>query len=123
MTRSSAAAYEYGRNHNKLPHHMVRWYHRLGNTSANPHGNLSFHSEYVSNAERLRRMNDQAGYMAGLPSDAHYYHIEKSGSSSMGGTLEKFGGFNRTYLSENVEAHTDCGFTFIRYDTRIPVVK
>merc|ERR1719283_754085 len=58
-------------------------------------------------------MNDKE-YIQTLPEDVHYYHVEKSGSSSMGGTLNKFGKFNRSYLSENVVAHSDCGFTFVR---------
>ena len=49
-----------------------------------------------------------------LPKTAHYYHIEKFGSSSLGGTMAKYGGFNRTYLSENVITQSDCGFTFVR---------
>ena len=111
---STHAAYEYGRNHDYLPHHMVRWYHRLGETVDNHHKNLSFHSEHLQNQHKLALMNDKENYISNLPNDVHYYHIEKSGSSSMGGTLSKFGGFNRTYLSENVITHNDCGFTFVR---------
>lgn len=112
---SSHAAYEYGRHHKYLPHHMVRWYHRLGDTVNNPHKNITFHSEHLDNSYKLKLMNDKENYMASLPRDAHYYHIEKSGSSSMGGTLNKFGGFNRTYLSENIIDSVDCGFTFVRF--------
>eukprot|EP01084_Bolivina_argentea_P015967 29908_1 len=111
---STHAAYEYGRNHKYLPHHMVRWYHTLGDLVDNQHKNLSFHSEHLQNEHKLQLMNDKKNYIAKLPQDVHYYHIEKSGSSSMGGTLNKFGGFNRTYLSENVISHVDCGFTFVR---------
>eukprot|EP01083_Nonionella_stella_P209637 759734_1 len=110
---STHAAYEYGRYHAYLPHHMVKFYHRLGDLTENEHKNMSVHTEHISNEHKLKLMNDKS-YIASLPADAHYYHIEKSGSSSLGGTLIQFGGFNRTYLSENTVTHVDCGFTFVR---------
>ena len=115
LTWSTSAAYEFGRHHSYLPHHIVRWYHRLtDNVTENVHENITSHSEYVDNAVKLKMMNDPE-YMESLPKDAHYFHVEKSGSSSMAGTLVKYGAFNRSYLSENVVSHTDCGFTFVRF--------
>eukprot|EP01084_Bolivina_argentea_P015959 29898_1 len=42
-----------------------------------------------------------------------FYHIEKSGSSSIAGMLHVYN-FNTSYTSENALFHCQCGFTFVR---------
>ena len=42
-----------------------------------------------------------------------FYHIEKSGSSSVAGMMHEYH-FNTSYSSENARFHCQCGFTFIR---------
>ena len=66
---SAHAAYAFGRSHSFLPHHMVRWFERLGNVTQRS-------SDFaLSNAQKLQLMIDKRGYMASLPASAHYYRM------------------------------------------------
>merc|ERR1712228_1158364 len=59
-------------------------------------------------------MNDM-NYRKNQSQNIYYYHIEKSGSSSIGsGILNQFN-FSNSYFSENLISSTKCGFTFVRH--------
>ena len=69
----------YAQRHKAMPAHITRWYNRLGPKTDD---GRTYDDDYVNRTKKLENMNDME-YREGLPSNAMYYHIEKSGSSSV----------------------------------------
>ena len=106
---SSTIANRYSNKHKGLPGHIERWYNRLGATTEP--GN-TYKDDYEPIQDRLLKMNDKE-YQQSLPNNVFYYHIPKTGSSSIGSMLMSWQ-YNRSFISENMISHTQCGFTFVR---------
>ena len=73
---------------------------KIGNTYQNDYISLN---QSIKSDPNLKSKNN----------NIFYYHIEKSGSSSIGQIL-KSSNFKQTFVSENWLSSTNCGFTFIR---------
>eukprot|EP01084_Bolivina_argentea_P015956 29894_1 len=106
---SSSISNHYAYAYKRLPSHIVRWYDRLGHQT---HTGNTYKDDYDTSDQKLSKMNDN-NYRLSLPDNVMYYHIEKSGSSSIAGMLHVYN-FNTSYTSENALFHCQCGFTFVR---------
>eukprot|EP01084_Bolivina_argentea_P051227 94221_1 len=69
---------------------------------------------YISRETKLKLMNDK-NYISNSNPNVYYYHIPKTASSSIGGSiLGKHMNFTMSFLNENMIANVKCGFTFVR---------
>ena len=107
---STSASNFYAQSYKGLFNHITRWYDRLGTITER---GSSYKDDYPSRQDKLAKMND-AEYKKLLPDNSMYYHIEKSGSSSIGMGILMHHDYNHTYISENMISHSICGFTFVR---------
>ena len=93
-----------------MPSHITRWYDRLAPKTEE---GSTYKDDYEPIPDRLQKQNDET-YRDSLPDNPFYYHIEKSGSSSIGSGILSFYDYNHSYISENMISHSNCGFTFVR---------
>ena len=106
----TSASNFYAQSKKGLPAHITRWYDRLGKQT--PKG-TTYQQDYGTRHDKLNKMNDKQ-HQQRLPDNIMYYHIEKSGSSSIGSGILSSHDYNHSYISENMISHSICGFTFVR---------
>eukprot|EP01083_Nonionella_stella_P095976 269594_1 len=107
---SSRISNDYSNRFKRMPSHLVRFYNRLA-----PSTDIgrTYADDYISADFKVSLLNDME-YRNTLPHNVMYYHIEKSGSSSIGHGILLGQKYNSSYVSENMMTHTECGFTFVR---------
>eukprot|EP01083_Nonionella_stella_P037824 103082_1 len=96
---SNTIANEYSTDHKNMSEHITRWYLENAKDSITKEGNT--YSDDYRKTKRARQWN------------IFYYHIEKSGSSTIRLILDEMG-FETSFVSENWRTSTKCGFTFVR---------
>eukprot|EP01084_Bolivina_argentea_P161548 281218_1 len=100
---SNTISNQYSTDHKNMSRHITKWYLENSKGNITNIGN-QYKDDYIS--QHLHKKQS-------INNNVFYYHIEKSGSSSIAAILRTFG-FSQTFVSENWISSTKCGFTFVR---------